>query len=264
MEDLKRYIFPAIAAIIMHGLLVSLALPKQETAKPTLNGNVIKIEINAISSQTVVPETKAESIPNTSLPKEMFQKKVEQKRVITQPEVFRTQHKKKVVKQEPIEKHIDLKDKDTGDHLQDKHIEHSLHETDKTPTVEANDKPAVMQATSALQLEKAENTLKNDIAIEKKSRFPIHRKAIPKYRQNEQPPYPVIAKRRGYEGEILLNVLVNPEGVVSEIQIKHSSGHLSLDEAALQTVKKWLFTPGTEEGRHVAMWVDIPISFQLR
>ena len=73
-----------------------------------------------------------------------------------------------------------------------------------------------------------------------------------------------MAKRRGYEGEILLNVLVNSKGMVSEIKIKHSSGHLSLDTAALETVKNWLFTPATEGGRPVAMWVNVPIEFRLK
>jgi len=84
------------------------------------------------------------------------------------------------------------------------------------------------------------------------------------YRQNKQPAYPLMAKRRGYEGVTLLNVLVDASGMVSEIKIKTSSGHFSLDSAALETVKNWLFTPATEDGRPVAMWVDVPIEFQLK
>ena len=61
-----------------------------------------------------------------------------------------------------------------------------------------------------------------------------------------------------------MNVLVDAEGMVSEIKIKHSSGHLSLDRAALQSVKSWLFTPATEGGRRMAMWVDVPVTFQLK
>jgi len=84
------------------------------------------------------------------------------------------------------------------------------------------------------------------------------------YRENKHPPYPVMARRRGYEGKILLDVLVNSRGLVSDIKIKHSSGHQSLDTAAVETVKNWLFTPASEGGRPVSMWIDVPIEFELK
>jgi hypothetical protein len=58
--DLKRLIFPALAALILHGFLISLKLPKQETLNPALSGNPITIAINTISPPAIVPQKKEE------------------------------------------------------------------------------------------------------------------------------------------------------------------------------------------------------------
>jgi protein TonB len=63
---------------------------------------------------------------------------------------------------------------------------------------------------------------------------------------------------------VLLNVLVDGEGRVAELHVKNSSGHSSLDRAAVRAVKGWLFTPGLAGGQSVPMWVDVPIIFQLK
>jgi protein TonB len=89
------------------------------------------------------------------------------------------------------------------------------------------------------------------------------REAIPLYRENPRPQYPSIARKRGYEGKVLLEVLVNPDGKVGDVRVLDSSGHGVLDRAALKAVKKWLFEPGTRGNEKVAMWVKIPIRFQL-
>jgi protein TonB len=226
MEDLKRLIFPAVAALILHGFFISLKLPKQEPLNPALSGNPIKIAINTISPPAppappaILPQKKAELKRTEITPKAIPPKKVEQKK-----------------------------------------------DDNKTPPKELFDKAIVAQAKAAAiteHTENIENKLRDVQPREKKSLAPIHQKAIPMYRQNKQPAYPLMAKRRGYEGITLLNVLVDAAGMVSEIKIKTSSGHLSLDSAALETVKNWLFTPATEDGRPVAMWVDVPIEFQLK
>jgi TonB family protein len=36
-----------------------------------------------------------------------------------------------------------------------------------------------------------------------------------------------------------------------------------LDQAALASVKTWLFDPGTRGGERVDMWVKVPVRFQL-
>jgi len=87
--------------------------------------------------------------------------------------------------------------------------------------------------------------------------------ARPLYKRNTSPPYPSRARRMGYEGIVMLKVLVDENGRVDDLTLLESSGYAILDQAALSAVKKWLFEPGTESGMKKKMWVKIPIRFQL-
>jgi protein TonB len=88
--------------------------------------------------------------------------------------------------------------------------------------------------------------------------------ARPLYRQNTPPPYPRKARRLGYEGIVMLKVLIDENGRVDRLMLLESSGYDLLDRAALLTVKKWLFEPGSEGGTKKKMWVKIPVRFQLK
>jgi protein TonB len=87
--------------------------------------------------------------------------------------------------------------------------------------------------------------------------------ATPLYRRNPVPEYPLLARKRGYQGTVVLEVLVNREGKVEELTLSASSGYAVLDQAALTCVKAWLFDPGTRGGDKVDMWVKVPVRFQL-
>jgi len=90
------------------------------------------------------------------------------------------------------------------------------------------------------------------------------REATPIYENNPPPEYPRLAKRRGYEGTVVLGVLVDEEGRVKDMRLFRSSKYKILDKAAMASVKKWLFRPGMSGGEPVEMWVKIPIRFQLK
>jgi protein TonB len=87
--------------------------------------------------------------------------------------------------------------------------------------------------------------------------------ARPLYRQNPPPDYPQRARRMGYEGLVMLQVLVDVNGRVENLELVSSSGYAVLDKAAIASVKKWMFEPGTEGGKKKKMWVKIPIRFEL-
>jgi protein TonB len=87
--------------------------------------------------------------------------------------------------------------------------------------------------------------------------------AKPRYDGNPKPSYPRIARRRGYEGIVVLKVEILPSGRVGELRVKRSSGHHILDKSALKTVKKWKFIPAKRGEDPVRMWAEIPIKFEL-
>jgi protein TonB len=84
-----------------------------------------------------------------------------------------------------------------------------------------------------------------------------------KYGFNPKPEYPRIARSRGWEGKVLLKVQVSADGVSEQVSVQHSSGHDSLDEAAVAAVEKWRFIPAKRGGTPVASSVIVPIIFRL-
>ncbi|MGH8739945.1 MAG: energy transducer TonB, partial [Burkholderiales bacterium] len=75
--------------------------------------------------------------------------------------------------------------------------------------------------------------------------------------------YPARSRRIGEQGRVILRVLVSPRGLADEVQVRTSSGHARLDEAARTTVSRWRFVPANRGSQPVAAWVLIPVSFRL-
>ena len=86
----------------------------------------------------------------------------------------------------------------------------------------------------------------------------------PRYAQNPKPLYPREARRKGYQGEVVLKVEVLSNGQVGQVEVKKSSGHEILDRSALAAVKYWKFIPARKGENAIAFWVNIPIKFQLQ
>jgi protein TonB len=90
------------------------------------------------------------------------------------------------------------------------------------------------------------------------------REAFPLYKINPPPRYPRTARRRGTQGTVVLSVYVDEQGRVANVWIFESSGFRVLDNAALEGVKKWSFEPGRKGDTKVAMWVNVPVRFELQ
>lgn len=93
---------------------------------------------------------------------------------------------------------------------------------------------------------------------------PVVVEARPLYQQNPPPSYPGKARHRRLEGTVILEVQVSSEGGVDDLRIKESSGHRILDQAALSSVRKWVFEPGRRNGLRIAMTVLVPVRFALQ
>ena len=83
------------------------------------------------------------------------------------------------------------------------------------------------------------------------------------YLQNPAPEYPPLARRKGEQGRVLLQVLVSENGKAEKVQIDTSSGYSSLDQAALEAVRKWSFMPAKKGNRPISAYVIVPIRFSL-
>jgi protein TonB len=83
------------------------------------------------------------------------------------------------------------------------------------------------------------------------------------YLNNPTPPYPPLSKRMGEQGRVVIRARIEVNGSASQAEVRTSSGYERLDQAALQTVKRWRYLPGKRAGVPEAMWFNIPINFVL-
>ena len=76
--------------------------------------------------------------------------------------------------------------------------------------------------------------------------------------------YPKIAQMRGWQGECLLDLKLDGTGNVISASIKESSGHESLDNQALEMVRKASPFPEPPEAlRGRSFNITVPVSFKL-
>ncbi len=80
---------------------------------------------------------------------------------------------------------------------------------------------------------------------------------------NPPPAYPDEAIRRGLEGVVMLKLFINANGNVVFVEVVNSSGHPSLDEAAVQALMKWKGKPATRLGAPIPSEEYLPIRFRL-
>jgi protein TonB len=83
------------------------------------------------------------------------------------------------------------------------------------------------------------------------------------YLHNARPAYPMVARKMGWEGKVILNVEVLAEGACGAISVFSSSGRDVLDNAAIHAVKGWHFSPARHGGQTVTKWFKVPINFSL-
>ncbi len=75
--------------------------------------------------------------------------------------------------------------------------------------------------------------------------------------------YPPSAKKQGVEGYVVLSILVNDDGSVSQLQVLESHPNGIFDNAAIQGVRLWHFEPAKYKGDTVKVWAKQKIRFDL-
>ncbi len=83
------------------------------------------------------------------------------------------------------------------------------------------------------------------------------------YLHNPPPPYPLVARRNGEQGTVILRVRVTRDGMPASVDIEKPSSSSHLDDAALETVRTWRFVPARQNGQPVEAWVLVPVVFKL-
>jgi TonB family protein len=76
------------------------------------------------------------------------------------------------------------------------------------------------------------------------------------------PVYPAVAKQQGVQGTVILTGVIGTDGHFKKIDVL--AGPPMLQQAAVDTVKKWAYTPFLREGKPVEVETDINVVFALQ
>ena len=76
--------------------------------------------------------------------------------------------------------------------------------------------------------------------------------------------YPPILRDAGIEGTVEVWFFISEAGVVEDQRVSKTSGQEQFDQAALRVAEIIEFTPALNRDQRVAVWIQLPITFQVR
>lgn len=75
------------------------------------------------------------------------------------------------------------------------------------------------------------------------------------------PVYPPLARQARIQGTVVLNIVINKSGEVSDLKL--FSGHPMLAPAAVQAVKQWRYRPYEKDGEPVEIQTTVQVNFKI-
>ena len=76
--------------------------------------------------------------------------------------------------------------------------------------------------------------------------------------------YPPILRDAGIGGRVVVWFFISEEGVVGDRRVSQTSGQVQFDDAALRVAEIISFTPALNRDQRVAVWIEVPITFQVQ
>lgn len=76
--------------------------------------------------------------------------------------------------------------------------------------------------------------------------------------------YPTILRDAGIGGTVVVWLYIDEQGQVQRFQVQSPSPHEALNQAALRVVGVAEFSPAMNRDRAVSVWVQFPVTFQVR
>jgi protein TonB len=236
---MPRLIIAMVGAIVFHVMLLMTALPEHEVVEPEVKGSG-HVTISIMRRQAPVPEVIEEPVA----------------------EPDQVENHEETVHQEQVVKTIPLPPSRKSEPLNEIKVPvEKVVESTKEKKVVSKTIPA--QSVLKKVVEPLNENPSTDIEIDSSAAESL-RQPEPLETVNRPPAYPSLARKRGWQGTVLLEVDVQSDGMVKSIQINKSSSYKLLDREALDAVRKWRFSPGLKSGEPVPMKVIVPIHFLLQ
>jgi TonB family protein len=110
---------------------------------------------------------------------------------------------------------------------------------------------------AAMAQQPADDKSKTDIL-----RAGVNGVGMPRCEYCPDPEYSKEAKKKKYEGVVVLLAVVTTEGKATNINVAKSP-ELGLDEKAIEAVRKWRFKPAMKDGKPVPAQVPIEVTFRF-
>ena len=85
----------------------------------------------------------------------------------------------------------------------------------------------------------------------------------PQLLREVKPDFTDDARRRGVEGDVVLEIVVRSDGSVGEVKVVQGLG-AGLDRRAIDAVRQWRFSPAKRFGTPVDVLVEVAVEFKLR
>ncbi|MCQ1058479.1 energy transducer TonB [Photobacterium sp. DNB23_23_1] len=241
----KRYAIAGIASVLAHSLLLS-AIPNRMVMAMPVGTESTKVSLNLVSAPSPQPSEPdaAEAPPPAPVeaPKKVVKEETTVKKLVKkkQPEpkaeikkTSKPTPKKpveKVVEPKKVKKPVDVKKTETTEEI--------TKAPDAAPAVKS-------QAASGVNSEPQLVT-------------------TPTFATRPSPvKYPRIAKRRGLEGQVLVEIWIDESGKQVKQNLVKSSGTEILDDAAIAAIKRWRFSSHIVDGQAIAHRVQVPVRFKL-
>ena len=88
---------------------------------------------------------------------------------------------------------------------------------------------------------------------------------LPMVIRQVQPTYPPDAMAAGVTGTVILECVVGAGGAVNDVTVARSLDTVyGLDAESVKALKQWRFSPGTKDGKPVAVRVQVELRFELK
>ena len=85
----------------------------------------------------------------------------------------------------------------------------------------------------------------------------------PSIEREVKPVYTEDGRRRGVEGDVVMEVVVRADGTIGNVRVLQGLGS-GLDQRAIDAVRQWRFFPARRQGTAVDVMVEIAVEFRLR
>ena len=135
--------------------------------------------------------------------------------------------------------------------------------SDKTADVEADSQADNVMTEEQAPEETAPQSKKVYESVEEMPQFPGGQEALMYFLQNNVK-YPENAAKNNIQGRVMVQFVVNENGEVSDVTVARSVND-ELDAEAIRVAKMLpRFEPGRINGKPVAVYYALPISFKLQ